>query len=61
LGTWRTYWELDGNPVGTWREHVGNKGKMKKIKIKINPWNEHEAYKYHFNSYSGWECVWNIY
>jgi len=27
---WRTYWEPDGNPLGTWREHVGNKGKMRK-------------------------------
>ncbi len=26
-----TYWELVGNPLGTWREHAGNKGKMKKI------------------------------
>jgi hypothetical protein len=23
LGTWGTYWELDGNPVGTWWEHIG--------------------------------------
>jgi hypothetical protein len=26
---WGTHWEPDGNPLGTWREHVGNKGKMK--------------------------------
>jgi hypothetical protein len=24
-------WEPDGNPLGTWREHIGNKRKMKKI------------------------------
>jgi hypothetical protein len=23
LGTWGTYWELDGNPLGTWWEHIG--------------------------------------
>ncbi len=27
---WGTHWELK-NPLGTWREHRGNKGKMKKI------------------------------
>jgi hypothetical protein len=27
---WGTHWELR-NPLGTWREHWGNKGKMKKI------------------------------
>jgi hypothetical protein len=26
---WGTHWEPDGNSLGTWREHVGNKGKMK--------------------------------
>jgi hypothetical protein len=25
-----TYWEPDGNPLETWKEHIGNKGKMKK-------------------------------
>jgi hypothetical protein len=25
-----TYWEPGGNPLETWKEHVGNKGKMKK-------------------------------
>jgi hypothetical protein len=27
-----TYWEPDGNPLEARREHVGNKGKMKKRK-----------------------------
>jgi len=30
LGALRTYWELDWNPLGTLKEHIGNKGKMKK-------------------------------
>ncbi len=28
---WGAHWEFDVNPLGTWREHVGTKGKMKKI------------------------------
>jgi hypothetical protein len=27
---WGIYWEPDGNPLGTWREHIGSKGKWKK-------------------------------
>jgi hypothetical protein len=26
-----THQEPDGNPLGTWKEHVGNKGKMKRV------------------------------
>ncbi len=28
---WGTHWEPYVNPLGTWREHVGNNGRMKKI------------------------------
>jgi len=28
---WGTHWEPNGNSLGIWREHVGNKRKMKKI------------------------------
>jgi len=30
LGTWETYWESDGNPLGTLKEHIENQRKMKK-------------------------------
>ncbi len=47
---WGTQWELGGNPLRTWREHVGNKGKTKKTlpphlhpKLKL-PWVHASAY-----------------
>ncbi len=42
--TWVILWKTDGNPMGTWREHIGNKEKKKlpshllPKKKKIGPW-----------------------
>jgi len=37
LGTWRTYRDPDEKPLGTRREHVGNKGKNEKKNQNQNP------------------------
>jgi hypothetical protein len=66
LGALGAYWELDGNRLGTWRnrvrtwkEHVGNKGKMKKSST---PQNLKE--KNHRTLSACWTfplAAWNIY